>query len=156
MNKVCQLSYSTCPWDFLEVLTLVCREYLVNLESSIVVVTQCFHILLRNYGISNVMMNYQTSMMANPWSPFYMLPIFYEGLHKVAPVATWLCHIQCLLVAGCSVLLSAWLLLQCISKVVPTFNVAHQFCTPRLLWIVTWNNGSPVDFLWISTLGAHW
>ena len=53
--------------------------------------------LLRNCRISDLMMNHQASMMAKPSSPFYMLPVFYEGLHNVAPVATWLFYIQCLL-----------------------------------------------------------
>ena len=83
---------------------------------------------------------------ANLWSPFYMLPIFYN----FAPVATWLCHIQCLLVAGCSVLFSPWLLLQCISKAILIFHMDHQFCIPRFPGILTWNNGSPVDFLWMT------
>ena len=63
--------------------------------------------LLRNCRISDLMMNHQASMMAKPSSPFYMLPVFY-------------------------VLLSPWLLLHCISKVIPIFHADRQFCTLQL------------------------
>ena len=46
------------------------------------------------------MMDYQVSVMANPLFPFYMLPIFYEGLHNIASYPMSIgCWIQCFIVS---------------------------------------------------------
>ena len=103
-------------------------------------------LLLRNWRISDMMMNHQASIMANPWSPFYKLPIFYEGLHSIAPSKLALpylmstgCWMQCFIVflASPSVYFKSRTNLPCGSS---------TFCSTASL---NTDSGSPMDFLWM-------